>query len=82
MTEKHRNQYRLVMAGGGVAAAVAMAVLGPMMVPSSSGGAPFGEAPKVSAGETSTETHAPTEIETTFAEPPVKVELPDGYGNG
>ena len=79
---KNRTQVRFLMAVAGAAAAVAMAVLGPVMAQSSSAAGIFGDMPQASVSETETKSTAPSEPETTFATPPVKVELPDGYGNG
>lgn len=76
--EQRKKQYRLVLAGAGAAAVVAMGAFGAL----------FGQTPDLGAepggevGETITETTAPTELETSVATPPVEVELPDGYGMG
>ncbi|MED5816574.1 hypothetical protein VST63_29795 [Mycolicibacterium sp. 050232] len=66
-----------VMAGVGAIALATMGAVGAMMAQAPTSGA----VPAVSVGETVTKTTAPSEIETSFAKPKVKAELPDGYGN-
>ncbi|MGV0745567.1 hypothetical protein [Mycolicibacterium sp. XJ870] len=76
--EQHKKQYKLVLAGAGAAAVVAMGAFGAVLGQTPALGAePGGE-----IGETVTETTAPSELETSVATPPVEVELPDGYGMG
>ncbi|WKG01959.1 hypothetical protein [Mycolicibacterium sp. HK-90] len=80
MTGDERNKRtKYVMAGVGAIALAAMGAVG-AMVPIS--GAETGPVPAATAGETITKSTAPSELETSVATPPVKVELPDGYGNG
>ncbi len=66
------------MAGVGAIALAAMGTLGSMVAEAPISGA----VPAVKVGESETKSTAPTELETSFAKPTVKVELPDGYGNG
>jgi len=81
MTKVNSKQLKLAAAGIGGGAAIAMGVIG------LSAGAPdstgtFSEGPEVTLGETTTESVAPTELETTFVVPEVTAEPPDGFGNG
>ncbi|BBX91323.1 hypothetical protein [Mycolicibacterium boenickei] len=79
MTGDERNKRtNYVMAGVGAIALATMGAVGSMMAQAPTSGA----VPAVSVGETVTKTTAPSELETSFAKPTVKVELPDGYGNG
>lgn len=71
-----RTKY--VMAGVGAIALATMGAFGATMAEAPSSRA----VPAVNVGETVTKTTAPTELETSFAKPTVKVNLPDGYGNG
>ncbi|WP_135457093.1 hypothetical protein [Mycobacterium sp. DL99] len=78
MTGAERNKRtNHAMAGVGAIALVMMCALGAMLAE-----APTSTAvPAVNVGETVTKTTAPSELETSFAKPTVKAELPDGYGN-
>lgn len=76
------KQLKLVAASVGAGAAVAMGAIGLAFSEAPSSTGTFSEGPELTLGETTTEEGAPTELATTFATPPVKVELPDGYGNG
>lgn len=78
MTGDERNKRtHYVMAGVGAIALVIMGAFGATMVEAPTSGA----VPALTVGETVTKTTAPTELETSFAKPTVKVDLPDGYGN-
>lgn len=66
------------MAGAGAIALAGMGLLGATVAEVPTNGA----VPAVQIGETETQTTAPSELETSFATPTVKAELPDGYGNG
>lgn len=78
MTGDERNKRtNYAMAGVGAIALVTMGAIGTMMAQASTSAA----VPAVTVGETVTKTTAPSELETSFAKPTVKVELPDGYGN-
>ncbi|CRZ18063.1 hypothetical protein [Mycolicibacterium neworleansense] len=80
MTGDERNKRtKYAMAGVGAIALATMGAIGAMMGGASASGAVIGPVP--AAGETVTKTTAPSELETSFAKPTVKVELPDGYGN-
>jgi hypothetical protein len=76
------KQLRLVAAGIGAGAAVAMGVVGltSAEVPTTAG--TLSDGPEVTLGETSTESVAPTELATSFVSPTMKAEVPDGFGNG
>lgn len=78
MTGDERNKRtNYVMAGVGAIALATMGSFGATMAVAPSSGA----VPAVNVGETVTKTTAPAELETSFAKPTVKVDLPDGYGN-
>lgn len=77
------KQLKLVSAGFGACAVVAMGAFGVALSESPSADTPVQNVStgiEPTLGETSTETTAPTEPETTVFTPPVEVELPDGYG--
>ncbi|MEV0674001.1 hypothetical protein [Mycobacterium sp. NPDC050441] len=76
--DERSKRTKYAMAGVGAIALAAMGAFGTMVAEAPSSGA----VPAVKVGETETKTTAPTELETSFAKPTVKVELPDGYGNG
>lgn len=83
MTEVQRKkQFKLVLAGAGAAAVVAMGTLGAMVSESPAGADTLSDLPAATIGETVTLETGKTELETSVAVPQVKVELPDGYGNG
>ena len=75
------KQLKLAAAGVGAGAAVTMGVLGITFASSPSSTGILSE-PEPTLGETSTESVAPTELETTFVTPPVTAEPPDGFGMG
>ncbi|AFP41309.1 hypothetical protein MSMEI_4865 [Mycolicibacterium smegmatis MC2 155] len=75
-----RMKIKYTLAGLGAAAAVSMGAFGVLGGSGLSGSAQFDEALGPTMGETSTQTGAPTELETSIATPPIEVELPDGYG--
>lgn len=82
MTGDERNKRtKYVMAGVGAIALASMGALGATMGEVPISGATVGPMPAAGAGETVTETTAPSEPETSFAKPTVKAKLPDGYGN-
>lgn len=76
--DERSKRTKYAMAGVGAVALTAMGAFGAMVAEAPSSGA----VPAVNVGETVTKTTAPTELETSFAKPTVKVDLPDGYGNG
>ncbi|WP_234801898.1 hypothetical protein [Mycolicibacterium conceptionense] len=81
MTGDERNKRTTrVMAGVGAIALASMGALGAVMGEVPVSGATVGPLPAGKA-ETVTKTTAPSELETSFAKPTVKVDLPDGYGN-
>ncbi|MGW4096877.1 hypothetical protein [Mycobacterium sp. NPDC004974] len=78
MTGAERNKRtNHAMAGVGAIALVMMCALGAMLAEAPTSAA----VPAVNVGETVTKTTAPSELETSFAKPTVKAQLPDGYGN-
>jgi hypothetical protein len=77
-----RNRVKLAAAGIGASAAVVMGALGASLAAAPTGTATFSEAPDITLGETTTQSVAPTEMETSFAVPPVTAERPDGFDQG
>jgi hypothetical protein len=74
------NRFKLMAAGIGAGAAVAMGALGASFAAAPSDTGTFSEGPELTLGETTTISVAPTEMETTFVTPPVTAEPPDGFG--
>ena len=74
------QQLKLVAAGIGGCAAVAMGALGVTFAGELNGADSVSKGPEITMGETSTESVAPTELATTFVTPPVTAEPPDGFG--
>jgi hypothetical protein len=74
------SQLKLVAAGIGAGAAVAMGVLGAAFSQAPVGTMPVGQGPEITLGETETSTTGATELQTTFAVPEVTAEPPDGFG--
>jgi hypothetical protein len=75
-SEVKSSQLKLVAAGFGAGALVAM---GTLTVVLSDAPGTVGEGPEVTLGETTTSSVAPTELATTFVTPPVTAERPDGF---
>ena len=78
-SEVKSSQLKLVAAGLGAGALVAM---GTLTVVLSDAPGTVGEGPEVTLGETTTSSVAPTELATTFVTPPVTAERPDGFDAG
>jgi hypothetical protein len=78
-SEVKSSQLKLVAAGFGAGALVAM---GTLTVVLSDAPGTVGEGPEVTLGETTTDSAAPTELATTFVTPPVTAERPDGFDMG
>jgi hypothetical protein len=78
-SEVNSSQLKLVAAGFGAGALVAM---GTLTVVLSDAPGTVGEGPEVTLGETTTSSVAPTELATTFVTPPVTAERPDGFDAG
>lgn len=76
------KQLKLVAAGIGAGAAVAMGALGLAFAEQPTGSGTVSEGPEFTLGETTTESVAPTELATTFVSPPVTAEKPDGFDVG
>jgi hypothetical protein len=76
------KQLKLVAAGIGAGAAVAMGAVGVAFAGQPNGVGTFSEGPEFTLGETTTESVAPTELATTFVTPPVTAEKPDGFDQG
>ena len=76
------NRFKLLAAGIGAGAAVAMGALGASFATTPDEVGTLSDGPEITLGETTTESAAPTEMETTFVTPPVTADPPDGFGNG
>jgi hypothetical protein len=76
------KQLKLVAAGVGAGAAVAMGALGVMFADEPNSAGTVSEGPEITLGETTTSSVAPSEIATTFVTPPVTAERPDGFAAG
>ena len=76
------KQLKLVAAGIGAGAAVAMGALGASLAAEPNGAGTLSEGPEITMGETTTSSVAPSEIATTFVTPPVTAERPDGFAAG
>jgi hypothetical protein len=76
------KQLKLVAAGIGAGAAVAMGALGASLAGEPNGPGTLSEGPEITMGETTTSSVAPSEIATTFVTPPVTAERPDGFAAG
>ena len=75
------KQLKLVAAGIGAGAAVAMGALGATFADEPNAGT-VSEGAEITLGETTTDSAAPTELATTFVTPPVTAERPDGFSQG
>jgi hypothetical protein len=73
------KQLKLVAAGIGAGAAVAMGALGVAFAGAPDSTGVFSEGAEVTLGETTTSSVAPTELATTFVTPPVTAEVPPGF---
>jgi hypothetical protein len=82
MSNVQSKRLKLVAAGIGAGAAVAMGALGASFAQAPNSTGIVSESIEITLGETSTESVAPTELATTFATPPVTAEPPEGFGNG
>jgi hypothetical protein len=82
MSNMKSKQLKLVAAGIGAAAAVAMGALGASFAQTPNSTGNLSEGIEITLGETSTESVAPTELATTFVTPPMTAEPPEGFGNG
>ncbi|MDT5280303.1 MAG: hypothetical protein QOJ20_1498 [Mycobacterium sp.] len=78
-SEVKSSQLKLVAAGIGAGALVAM---GTLTVVFSDTPGTVGAGPEVTLGETTTSSVAPSELATTFVTPPVTAERPDGFDVG
>ena len=76
------KRLKLVAAGLGTCAAVAMGALGASFAEAPNGTGTVSQGIEITLGETSTESVAPTELATSFASPTVTAEPPEGFGNG
>ena len=79
-SEVNSKQLKLVSAGIGASAVVAMGALGAAFSPAPTGVGTVSEGPEITLGETVTTTTGQTEIPTPQATPPVTAEPPDGFG--
>jgi hypothetical protein len=73
------KQLKLVAAGVGATAVVAMGALGVVLAEEPQGVATYPVVSEATLGDTATQEPAGSTPETTFAEPEVKAEVPDGY---
>jgi len=76
------KQLKLVAAGIGAGAAVAMGALGATFAGGSATTGLFSEGAEITLGETTTSSVAPSELATTFVTPPVTAERPEGFAAG
>jgi hypothetical protein len=76
------KQLKLVAAGIGAGAAVAMGALGASFAAQPASTGTFSEGAEITLGETTTSSVAPTELATTFVTPPVTAYRPDGFDAG
>ena len=80
-SEVNSKQLKLVSAGIGASAVVAMGALGAAFSPAPTGAGTVSEGPEITLGETSTDYDRDRlEVETPLATPPVTAEPPDGFG--
>jgi hypothetical protein len=78
-SEVNSSQLKLVAAGVGAGALVAM---GALTVVFSGAPGSISEGPEITLGETTTSTTAPTKPETSVATPMVTASTPQGFGPG
>jgi hypothetical protein len=76
------NQLKVVAAGVGASAIVAMGALTVMFSNEPAQTGTVSEGITLTLGETTTSTTAPTEIQTSVATPMVTASTPEGFGNG
>jgi hypothetical protein len=76
------SQLKLVAAGIGASAVVAMGALTVVFSQSPAEIGNLGEGPEITLGETTTSTTGQTEIETSLAVPEVTASVPEGFGFG
>jgi hypothetical protein len=79
-SEVKSKQLKLVAAGIGASAAIAMGALGMLFAGEPNSAGSVSKGPEITMGETTTGSVAPTELATTFVTPPVTAERPDGFG--
>ena len=76
------KQLKVVAAGIGAGAAVAMGALGVAFAGHPDSVGIMSDAAEITLGETTTSSVAPTQLATTFVTPPVTAERPDGFAAG
>ena len=76
------KRLKMVAAGIGAGAAVAMGLLGVTFADGPNGAGTVSEGAEITLGETTTDSTAPTELATTFVTPPVTADRPDGFAPG
>jgi hypothetical protein len=79
-SEVKSKKLKLVSAGVGASAVVAMGALGVTLGEAPSGTSTVSEGPEITLGETTTSTTAPLEPVTSIAVPPVTATPPEGFG--
>ena len=77
-----KSRFKLVAAGIGASAAVAMGALGASLAAQPAATGTVSEGAEITLGETTTSSVAPSELATTFVTPPVTAERPDGFAAG
>ncbi len=76
------KQLKVVAAGIGAGAAVAMGALGVAFAEDPTSAGILSDGAEITLGETTTEEVGVTELATTFVTPPVTAEKPDGFDIG
>jgi hypothetical protein len=79
---KSKKQLKLVAAGIGGGAAIAMGALGAAFAGAPNTAGTLSEGAEITMGETTTQEAGVTELATTFVTPPVTAERPDGFDQG
>jgi hypothetical protein len=78
-SEVKSSQLKLVAAGIGASAVVAMGAFAVVSAQAPAGSGTFGEGPEITLGETVTTTTPPSKPETSVATPPVTATTPSGF---
>jgi hypothetical protein len=81
-SEVKSSQLKLVAAGIGASAVVAMGTLTVVFSEAPTGTGTFGKGPEITLGDTVTTTTPPSKPETSVATPEVTASTPEGFGNG
>jgi hypothetical protein len=81
-SEVKSSQLKVLAAGVGASAVVAMGALTVVFGEAPAGTGTVGEGPEITLGETVTTTTPPSKPETSVATPEVTASTPEGFGNG